>query len=106
MSRPRILILSAATAAFFMAGVLVAWTQTGEPTVETRTFTHEDVVTFTVPTETVVSTQTVTVTETVTTTAPTTTAPPTTTTAPPPDPDGTVITLVNQRFVCTGPLSA
>jgi hypothetical protein len=96
----------AALAAFFMAGLTLAWTQTGEPTVETRTFTHEDVVTFTVPTETVVSTQTVTVTETVTTTAPTTTAPPTTTEPDPDPPDGTVITLVDQRFVCTGPLSA
>lgn len=94
---------TAALAAFFMAGILLAWSQTGEPTTGTQTFTN--VVTYTIPTETVVSTQTVTVTETVTTTAPTTTAPPTTTTDPDPDPDGTVIALVNERFVCTGPLS-
>lgn len=111
MRPSRIFLLAAAVAAFFMAGVLVAWTQTGEPTVETRTFTHEDVVTFTVPTETEITTtvvtETVISTETVTTTMPgTTTEPPTTTTEPDPDPPtGTTVNLLNERFICTGPLA-
>ena len=43
-----------------MAGIGIAVAQTGGETVATRTFTHEDVVTYTIPTETVVSTVTVT----------------------------------------------
>ena len=104
------LVAVSLVAVLFTGGLAVAQIA-GEPTVRTQTF--ENVVTYTVPTETITTPgPTTTVTQTVTVTAPTTTAPtttappPTTTEPPPPPPGGTTLNLLNQRFVCTGPLSA